>query len=140
MGIQFSTEPVAKRAGPNATDTKIITEKAQIAVIVDLDKFRAEFGDECLLAMSDGTSLRVKSQGLNRSMVGKSAEAIQEAHYALLKGIRRVGKSAPTYALPNGTKWSGENWTEYQSLYAAQLIDMGTPADVARTISLQLQK
>jgi hypothetical protein len=139
-GIAFETEAVAKRAGPNNSDKRTVSDKAQIAVIVDLQKFLKEFGEDCLLAMSDGTSLRVKSQGLNRAMVGKSVDEIQDAHYNLIKGIRRAGRATPMYPLPDGSKMAGDDWTAYQAAYMAQLVDMGMPGDVARNISLALQK
>jgi hypothetical protein len=139
-GIVFRTESVAKRNGPNNSDKATVTDNAQIAVIEDLAAFLNHFGGECLLAMSDGTSLRVKSQGLNRAMVGKKVEEIQEAHYAMLKGIRRAGKVTTMYPLPDGTKMSGDDWTEYQQAYAGQLVDMGTPSDIALNIAQNLTK
>lgn len=144
MGIEWDTSTtVGKRAGPNNSDKRTV-RTAQIPVIVDLTKFRETFGDEFILSQSNGTSLRVQAQGINRDHPDWTDEAIRKAIIARIQGTRFSGatvtKEVAVYFLPDGSKFEGTEWTEYQQAYAAQLVDLGTPGDVARTIALALQK
>ncbi len=148
LGLQFVTETVRKTFGPNKSDVRVVTDKAQIGVIVDLDLFRKAFGDEFILECADGTSLRVQSQAVNRSEAALAAlkkgdvEAVREMIYDRIKGTRRTSRTTTVevkvYTLPGGDTYKGADLVEYQSLYAAALVDLGTPADVARSVALTI--
>lgn len=139
-GITFQTEPVAKRAGPNATDRKVIGN-GQIAVVTDLDKFVKHFGPSVVLGILDGTSIRVMSQDVSRRGLDakQSPEQIQEAIYNRLKGVRNRGAGGTTeviiHVLPDGTKYTGTDEVEFQQLYSAALVDAGVDADTALLIA-----
>jgi hypothetical protein len=141
MGISWSEEDVSRQQGPHATDRRVIG-KAQIPVVGDLGKFRAHFGDEVVLGILDGTSIRVQAQDVSRTGIAKGLKVgeIRERMYLRLKGIRNrplagETKTVVKYPLPGGAFYTGSNVTEYQQQYVAALVDMGTPSDVARTIA-----
>lgn len=137
-GLTFVTEPVAQRAGPNASDKRTVGN-GQIAKVTDLTKFVAHFGEPVVLGILDGTSIRVLSQDVSRrgltATPKQSAEQIQAAIYNRLKGVRNRGAGGTTeviiHVLPNGEKYTGDNEVEFQSLYASALVDAGVDADTA---------
>lgn len=143
MGIQWDTSStVGKRAGPNNSDKREV-RVAQIPVIVDLTKFRDTFGDEFILSQSNGTSLRVQAQGINRDHPDWTDAQIRKAILARIQGTRFSGvtvKEVKVYPLPDGSPFDGDDWTEYQTAYAEQLVELGMPEATARTIALALQK
>jgi hypothetical protein len=137
FGISFTSEPVAQRAGPNATDRKVIGN-GQIAVVTDLNKFVEHFGADVVLGILDGTSIRVMSQDVSRRGLTATPKAsddqIREAIYNRLKGVRNRGggtREVVIHVLPNGEKYTGSDLAEFQSLYAAALVDAGVDADTA---------
>jgi hypothetical protein len=144
IGLRFDAEEVSKQHGPNGSD-RVSLGNGQIAVVTDLDKFRKAFGDECVLGILDGTSIRVMSQDVSRRLIGKGtkgADAIQAAIINRLKGVRNasggtrtVTVKVPVYALPDGTKYEGDSETEYQAQYAAALVDAGVPSAAALAIA-----
>jgi hypothetical protein len=141
LGIRFDLEEVAKQSGDNRSDKVTFARKAPIVIVTDVTKFREAFGDETILAVFDGTSIRVKSQAIARRMLAKGAtdEAIREANVNMLRGVRnatRGGGTVTKYALPNGEFYAGTDVTEFQQLYLAALVDAGVPADVARGIAV----
>jgi hypothetical protein len=142
LGIRFDLEEVAKQSGDNRSDKVTFARKAPIVIVTDVTKFRESFGDETILAVFDGTSIRVKSQAIARRMLAKGAndEAIREANVNMLRGVRNATRGGTTvvtkYALPNGQTYSGTNETEYQAEYLAALVDAGVPAEIARTIAV----
>lgn len=143
MGIRFDTEEVSKQRGDHASD-RVVLGNGQIAVVTDLDKFRKAFGDECVLGILDGTSIRVMCQDVSRRLLNKgtkAADAIQAAIINRLKGVRNSGGGSvrtvtkTVYNLPDGTKYEGESETEYQQAYAAALVDAGVPSAAALAIA-----
>jgi hypothetical protein len=144
MGLRWESETVRKQYGPNKSDIRTVRTDAQIPVIFDLDAFRLHFGDEPLLDMADGTSLRVKAQGINRAeaCLKMDADELRETIYNAIRGMRRSGSRTTTvvkYPLPDGTFYTGTDLVEYQSAYTAALVDAGVAADVARSIALSLK-
>lgn len=144
-GITWMTEEVSKQHGPNGSDRTVIG-KAQIPQVTDLTKFRAEYGDACILGILDGTSIRVMAQDVNRSGLAKglNPEEIKGRIDARLRGIRNrptggVTKTIMVYTLPNGQRYTGTSLVEYQQGYLAALVDAGIPADVARNLAMGQQ-
>jgi hypothetical protein len=142
-GISWSEEDVSKQHGDHATD-RVVIGKAQIPVVSDLDAFRKEYGDACILGILDGTSIRVMAQDVNRSGIAKklSADEIKQRIDARLRGIRNrplAGgvKEVPVYLLPSGTKWTGTNEVEFQQAYLADLVDAGVDTVVATMLAKQ---
>lgn len=149
-GISWVSEDVSKQHGDHATD-RVVIGKAQIPVVSDLEKFRKEYGDSCILGILDGTSIRVMAQDVNRSGIAKklSAEEIQSRIDARLRGIRNrslaaVVKEVTVYLLPNGEKWTATADTayesdeaDYQAQYMAALVDAGVDVAVARMLATQ---
>lgn len=141
-GISWQTEDVSKQHGSHATD-KVVIGKAQIPVVTDLEKFRSEYGDACVLGILDGTSIRVMAQDVNRTSLAKGlkADEIKARIDARLRGIRNRPLGGTTvvtklvYVLPNGEKYTGTSLVEFQSEYMAALVDAGVPAEVARTLA-----
>lgn len=141
-GINWATEDVSKQYGDHASDKQVIG-KAQIPVVVDLELFRAEYGDACVLGILDGTSIRVMAQDVNRTGIAKGmrAEEIRQRIDARLRGIRNrpVGSvvvvTKLVYMLPNGEKFTGATLVEFQAEYMAALVDSGVPAEVAKTLA-----
>ena len=140
-GISWVTEDVSKQHGDHATD-RVVLGKAQIPVVADLDAFRKEYGDSCILGILDGTSIRVMAQDVNRSGLAKKlpADEIKQRIDARLRGVRNrslggVVKEVAVYLLPNGEKWTGTDETAYQAEYMAALVDAGVPIEVAKTLA-----
>lgn len=141
-GISWSVEDVSKQHGEHATDKRVIG-KAQIPVVTDLDAFRQEYGDACVLGIMDGTSIRVMAQDVNRSGIAKNlkADEIRQRIDARLRGIRNrplastIVVTKLVYMLPSGEKFEGTTLAEYQAEYLACLIDAGVPSEVARTLA-----
>src|SRR5688500_6532166 len=129
MGIRFDTETVSKQRGDHASD-RVELGNGQIAVVTDLEKFRAAFSDETVLGILDGTSIRVMSQDVSRRLLNKGtkkAEDIQAAIINRLRGVRNASGGGVRIVkvnlrnLPDGTQYEGDNETEYQQMYAAAL-------------------
>jgi hypothetical protein len=143
-GIEWVEEDVSEQAGDHATDRRVLG-KAQMPVVKDLSKFVAEYGEQCVLGSLDGTSIRVMAQDVNRTGLRKriSADEIRSRIDARLRGVRSraiVGtKEVKVYPLPGGAFYKGTDEVEYQAAYIAALVDMGTPADVARTIASSMK-
>lgn len=138
MGIRWETEAVSKVFGPNHSDKRTVNPAAQIAVIEDLDLFRAEFGDDYILGMSDGTSTRVLCQRVGRKFDGKDVEGNRRAVLDAMRGVRAKGRPAPRRPMPDGTFWHGTDEMEYRQAYIALLVDAGTPANVATALGNRL--
>lgn len=135
MGIRWDSEAVAQVYGDNQSDKRIVNNAAQIAVMVDVQKFEAAFPGY-ILSMSDGTSLRVACQRIGRKFGGKDIEKNREAVLAHLRGVRtRTSPTTVRRNLPDGTFYTGTNETEYRAQYMALLVDAGCPGDVAQNIA-----
>lgn len=141
LGIEFVSEEVAKQNGDNRSDKVTFHRSARIAVVRDLPKFTAAFGDECVLGILDGTSIRVMSQDVNRRMLAKGAtdSEIEAAIINRLRGVRNASRGGTTtivkYALPNGEFYTGTDEVEFQQLYTEALVAQGVPAAVALGIA-----
>lgn len=140
-GISWSVEDVSKQHGDHATD-RVVIGKAQIPVVSDLDAFRKEYGDACILGIMDGTSIRVMAQDVNRSGIAKklSAEEIQQRIDARLRGIRNRplagGVKEVIVRYIGAEKFEGTTEAEYQAAWMAHFMDSGVPAEVARTLAM----
>lgn len=143
IGLDWSVEPVARRAGANDSDKKVIGN-AQIPVVSDLDKVREHFGDDPITGSLNGTSWRVMAQDVGRRLLEKGtkdADVIREAVYNRLRGIRNapvastVVKVVKVHTLPDGTEYKGTDLAEYQAAYAAALVDQNVPAETAMQIA-----
>lgn len=90
-GSHFEFEEVKSSHG-----TKSLGERP-LLVWNDLDAMRSYYGDEGVLRMADGTSLRVSFQSIGRRMAlaGKSDDEIAQAQVDFRPGERRVGESTP---------------------------------------------
>jgi hypothetical protein len=145
IGISWIMEDVSKQAGDHATD-RVIIGKAEMPVVEDLEKFVSHFGASCVLGILDGTSVRVMAQDVNRRMLqkGGKGEAIREAIYNRLAGVRNAGtrtvtvKTVIVHALPDGTTYAGTDLVEYQQLYVGALVSAGVDNATAIAIA-QLQ-
>lgn len=140
FGCRWETEAVSAVFGENnQSDKRVVNPTAQILVIVDLDVFRATFGDKFLIAMSDGTSLRVICQRIGRKHNGKDNTANRKAVIDSINGIRTRGASVTTKRpLPNGTFYHGTDETEYRQSYIAALVELDTPVTLAQAIVARL--
>lgn len=143
-GITWAEEPVSKVFGENNQSDKRVIGNAQIPVVVDLELFRKEYGDACVLGILDGTSIRVMAQDVNRSGIAKglNTEQLRERVDARLRGVRNrplggTTKEVLVYLLPNNTKFTGSSLVEYQAQYGAALIDAGVDSAVAMTLAKQ---
>ncbi len=136
-GIRWETEAVAKVFGENnQSDKRPVNTSAQIAVIADIDAFRAAFGDAYILASSNGTSLRVMCQRIGRKFSGNDILANRRAVIHAIQGVRVSGaRTTVRHDLPNGTTYAGTNETEYRQMYAAMLVDMGADGTLALTLA-----
>ena len=138
-GYTWETEAVSMVFGENnQSDKRIVNDAAQILVITDLDKFRSEFGDAFILAMADGTSVRVMCQRIGRKFKKGQAEQNRLAVLNAIRGVRTRGVTIPKRALANGEFYHGTDETEYRQLYAASLVENGVDASLAVTISNRL--
>jgi hypothetical protein len=141
LGLTFVSEDVAKQNGDNRTDKVTFNRKARIAIVTDLTKFTAAFGEDSVLGMLDGQGLRVPSQAVNRAMLAKGAKdaEIETAIINRIKGVRNAGARGTTtvvkFALPNGEFYTGTDEVEYQQAYTLALVEAGVPANIATGIA-----
>lgn len=116
---------------------------AEIPTVTDLAIFRANVpeADSIILATlnSGRNSWRVQAQDVARRAFEKglkpTREELQTLVWNRIKGLRNSPVAAPkTYPLPGGEKYAGSDLTEYRAAYMAALVDLGTPAELAKTI------
>lgn len=90
-GAHFQFEEVKTNRGTQSLG------EVPILVWDDVDQMREHYGDEGLLAVCDGTSLRVSFQNIARrfKQAGKSDEEIAKAEIDFRPGKRQVGASTP---------------------------------------------
>lgn len=138
-GLTISIETVSEQAGDHATDKVIVSDRALIPVLVDVDKFRAKFGDAALLKCINGTSLRVVAQRVNRTHAKSATAVVENALVASIMSVRAAGVVrtivVTKYALPDGSVYEGAEEEEYQAAYAAALIDSGVDGTLALSIA-----
>lgn len=137
MGIRWESEDVAIVYGDNQSDKRVVNEAAQIAVMTDVALFNAAFPG-FILASSNGTSLRVICQRVGRKFNGKDIEANRKAVLDSIRGTRAKGLPQTKRAMPDGTFYHGNNEQEFRGLYAAALVDLGTPGELALAIAARL--
>lgn len=138
LGIRWESEEVAQVYGENQSDKRTVNSAAQIAVMTDVEKFDKAFPGY-ILAMSDGTSLRVSCQRIGRKFDGKDIPANRQAVLEHLKGIRRKGSPAQVKRpLPNGKFFLGTEETAYRAEYTAALVDAGVESGLALQIAKAL--
>lgn len=145
IGITWLAEKVHRADG----NTKVeIRGTAQIPNLTNLEKFLKGVpeGQKLVTDSINGTSWRVTGQGANRRMLEKNPqigiEELREFVWGSVvkaggpRGVRVVEKKVHT--LPGGGTYDGTDQVEYQQLYAAALIDRGTPNDVALDIASKM--
>lgn len=138
MGLAWATENVSENVSTTNSSQKRVVGQAQIAIVEDLDKFRAHFTDAVMLGIFDGTSVRVTSQNVCRPMLNKgkpSVDDLREAVYNRLKGIRvSVRSVTKSYVvvimLPNGETYEGESEEGFQRAYVEAAVDMGITTEI----------
>ncbi len=133
-GFRWESEPVQTQAGPNGSDRKPVNRVAQIAVIENVEKFEAAFPGY-ILAMADGTSLRVSCQRIGRKFNGRDIAGNRRAVVEHLTGLRAKASRTVKRGLPDGTFYTGTDETEYRQAYAAALVDQGVDGDLAMGIA-----
>lgn len=91
-GAEWSYEEVKTTKG-----TESLGKENPILVWHDLDKLRSYIGDDGLLAVADGTSLRVSYQNIvRRGLAGKkSIDEVAKLQVDFRPGKRVVGESTP---------------------------------------------
>ncbi len=109
--------------------TKSLGNENPLLVWDDLDKARAHYGDEKILGVLDGTSLRVSFQNIiRRGRAGdKSVDDIAQAQLDFKPGTRTVGESTPASRVARAAKAAvGEGGaTEDQVLKMLELLKSG---------------
>jgi len=100
-GARWAYEEVKTDKG-----TKSLGNDNPILVWEDLDKARAYYGDEKVLGVLDGTSLRVSFQNIiRRGRAGdKSVDDIAQAQLDFKPGTRQVGESTPASRVARAAK------------------------------------
>jgi len=103
-GAEFEEEEVKTARG-----TKTLGE-VPILTWRSLDKTREYFGDEGILDILDGTSLRVSYQNIARryAQVGKSMDEIAQAQINFRPGKRAAGVSTPVSRAGNAARRAAE--------------------------------
>ena len=140
-GMSWTEAVVSRDAGPNKSDRKPVSTKAQLPVVTDYEKFVEHFGKPTVLAFLNGSnSPRVKAQAVCRGLIEaghKDAETIRLGVYNALRGIRAqaavhtVTVTIVKVTLPDGTIYEGTDETEYQQAFAAALVGMGIEGGMA---------
>lgn len=103
-GAEFKLEEVKTARG-----TKSVGE-VPILVWTNLEKARDYFGDEGIMDVLDGTSLRVSYQNIARryASAGKSMDEIADAQLKFRPGKRAVGVSTPASRSANAARRAAE--------------------------------
>lgn len=103
-GAEFEMEEVKTARGTKSLgEVPILTWKS-------LEKAREYFGDEGILDILDGTSLRVSYQNIGRryGQVGKSMDEIAQAQINFRPGKRAAGVSTPVSRAGNAARRAAE--------------------------------
>lgn len=139
-GIRWDSEDVCRRADRNGA-SKVVIGQAQIPVLTNLEKFRANVtdADAILRGIWDGTSVRVQAQDVARHALDKGkkdADTMRELVWNRIIGIRTRTVSVKSYALPGKTeRYTGTNLMEYRQAYAAALVDGGVDAAMSTALA-----
>lgn len=130
MGFHWESEPVSKVFGENNhSDKRVVNPQAQIAVMDNVAKFDAAFPG-LILALQDGSSLRVRCQAVGRKFDGKDLEANRTAVLAMMRGTR-ASVTITRRPLPNGQMYQGHDEAEYRQLVTVAYVDLGIDEDKA---------
>ena len=102
-GSHFETEEVQNKAGD--------TFSVPILVFDDAGAAQLYYGEEGILRILDGTSLRVQFQGIARRMAqaGKLSDEIAKAEAEYHPGARRVGESTPANRVAKAARKAAES-------------------------------
>jgi len=105
-GAHWSYEEVKTDKG-----TKSLGNDNPLLVWDDLEKMRAHYGDEAVLSIADGTSLRVSFQNIiRRGRAGdKTPDDIAKAQLEFKPGKRVVGESTPASRVARQAKAVAES-------------------------------
>lgn len=123
-GFRLELEKVAKRAGTNGSDKVELNRPALMPIPVDLPKVIESVGAEGILGSLDGTSLRVKFQGVNREHPTESLAEIEVRLWNVVKGIRAAkAPSVPKHSLPGGGFYQGTDLDAYRTAYIRCLVE-----------------
>lgn len=133
-GFHWSGESVQEQAGPNGSDRRPVNPAAQIAIMDDPEKFEQAFPGY-LVAMSNGTSLRVACQRIGRKYNGKDIAGNRTEVVNHLTGVRVHRTATVRRSLPNGQFYTGTDETEFRQTYAAALVDAGVDSAIALGIA-----
>lgn len=133
-GFHWEAETVQTQAGPNGSDRSPVNTAAQIAVMTDVEKFNQAFPGY-LIAMADGTSLRVACQRIGRKFSGKDIPGNRKAVMDHLTGVRIRTTGPAAIPLPDGTKYAGRDLDGFRAAYLSALLNLGTDPQVAHNIS-----
>lgn len=142
-GFEWYSDEVGRGSG---NDHRIITDKAQFVRVTDLTKFTAALGANVVLAFLMSTSLKVRSDAVNRSVHEKTPKADETERRKAIVARVLLGERAPggggtrtvtvkVYEGMDGKEYATKG--EMQAANMAHLIDKGVPAALARTIVLQ---
>lgn len=140
-GFSWTTGEVGRGAG---NDHKVITTNAQFVKVENLALFTESVGADTVLEFITGTSLKVRSDAVNRSVHEKTPKASiddrrREVVRRVLLGVRATGgggtRTVTVYEGMDGKTYASK--TEVQAANMAHLIDKGVPAELARSIVLQ---
>jgi hypothetical protein len=103
-GAEFSWEEVKTKGG-----TETLGEHPLLAW-KSVDGMTAYYGEEGVLQMADGTSIRVSMQGISRryAAAGKTDDEIAAAQIAFKPGKRAVGASTPSSRAARQAKAAAE--------------------------------
>ena len=103
-GAEFADEEVKTAKGTQSLGT------VPLLVWKDADALVDHYGREALLAMADGTSLRVSFQGIARRLkaAGKSDDEIKDAQIRFKPNNRQVAASTPVSRAANAAKKAAE--------------------------------
>lgn len=142
LGILWTTDEVAKGTGPSKV---VVCDYAQIPVIVDVEKFRAAFGDDFILASMDGSSLRVQAQAVARRMAKDEPAAQRQAVLNLIRGTRNVRKGVREIVVREFIVPSAEDFSDVtpvraqtEAELAAAIVDAGWTSEQALKMANRL--
>lgn len=144
LGLGWEVSAVKRQHGDHATD-RVTLGDAQLPVIVDLDAFRANVpqADDILKGIWNGTSARVQAQDVSRRALEagqKDPEAIREAVYNRLLGVRAAPTATKSYPLPNGEKYIGTDLTAYKQAVMVAAYDVAVAAGATPELANTMAK
>lgn len=142
-GFTWYTDEVGRGSG---NDHRVITNKAQFVRVENLQTFIDALGADTVLGFMQSTSLKVRSDAVNRSVHEKNPKADETERRRAVVARVLLGERAPggggtrtvtveTFEGMDGKKYATR--TEMQAANLALLIDKGIDPALARAIVLQ---